>query len=348
MKPTLPTASVRSSLSRREALRLFGLGGAGALLGSSTLGAGIAAAPRTAPPDLTLPTTVPPSLAGPQPAHYRFKIGGVEALAVCDGGFAMPPPDSPFGVGEPREKIAAVLDAAMLPTDLVRLVFNVLLVRLGPELVMIDTGCGPVFGAAGGQLVANLAAAGVRPEQITAILITHMHGDHFGGLLDADKRPVFPNAKLFIHRVEHAFWSGGECEALGADTVAGVRSYLDAFKGRWQLIAGGERLIEGLEIVDAFGHTPGHFAIAITAGGEQLFHFVDIVHHHAISFAHPEWRIQFDVQHDAAIATRQRLLDRLAADKARVFGAHMPFPSLGRVRRAGKAYEYVIEPWVMG
>ncbi|BET65122.1 MBL fold metallo-hydrolase [Opitutales bacterium ASA1] len=306
-------------------MRLLGLGGTAALLGASTTRRASAAAPEA-------------SLVGAQPAHYRFKIGSLEALAVNDGGFAMPPADSPFGVGEPRERIAEALAATLTPTDLVRLQFNVLLVRIGGDLVMIDSGCGNVFGPNGGRLIANLAAAGVQPTHVTAILITHMHGDHFGGLLDAEGRPAFPNAKVFIHRVEHEHYS--------AQGDEGVQKYLRAFEGKWQRIAGGDKLFDGLEIVDAFGHTPGHFVLTITSGGEQLFHMVDVTHHHALSFAHPEWKLQFDVQSDAAIATRKRMLDRLATDKPRIFGAHMPFPALGRVRRAGDAYEWSIEPWV--
>lgn len=330
--PSLP--SLRS-VSRRDALRLLGLAGAGAFLGARPL--------RGAPAAPAAPAL---SLAGAQPGFYRFKIGALEALAVSDGGFAMPPADSPFGIGEPREKVVDVLRDAMLPLDSVRLPFNVLLVRMGGELLLIDSGCGPVFGPAGGHLVANLAAAGVRPEQVTGIVISHMHGDHFGGLLDAGRRPVFPQAKLFIHRAEHGFWRGSGAESLGAETVKGVRAYLDAFEDKWQLVQGGERLVDGLEIIDAFGHTPGHLALLISSGSEQLLHLVDVVHHHALSFAHPEWVMKFDVQPEVAIATRQRVLEQAAADRVRVFGAHLPFPALGRVRKSSAGYEYMIEPWV--
>jgi glyoxylase-like metal-dependent hydrolase (beta-lactamase superfamily II) len=316
-------------VSRRAALRLLGLAGTGALLGASRLGAAAPAAPA-APGG--------PSLAGRQPGFYRFTIGSIEVLAVNDGGFSMPAEKSAIGVGQPREKIVEALRTAYLPTDVVRLPFNVLVVRLGSELVMIDAGCGPAFGPAGGQLVANLAAAGVKPEQITGIIISHLHGDHFGGLLDANGEVVFKHARVFLHRVEHAHWSAKEDKQ--------VQKYLQAFKGKWELIAGGEKLFSNLEVVETFGHTPGHIAIAVTSGNDQLFHFVDVVHHHALSFLHPEWVMQYDVQSDVAIATRQRVLDRLAVDRSRVFGAHMPFPALGHVRRAGGAFEYVPEPWV--
>lgn len=328
MMPTQPTS--RSGLSRRDALRLLGLAGAGAFLTSAV---GRAAESASAG------TSSLPSLAGSQPGFYRLKVGSIEALAVNDGGFAMPPAESPFGIGEPREKVSEALASALAPTDLVRLPFNVLVARVGSELVMVDTGCGPAFGDAGGKLVANLAAAGVQPGQITAIIISHMHGDHFGGLLDANGEIVFKNAKVFMHRTEHAHWS--------EKGDANVQKYLKAYDGKWQLVTGGDKLLGGLEIVEAFGHTPGHIGVTFTSGNDQLFHFVDVAHSHVLSFAHPEWVMQFDVQSDIAIATRKRVFDRLATDKARVFGAHMPFPALGHVRRAGDAYEYLIEPWIV-
>lgn len=330
MMATLPASTPRNSVSRRDALRLIGLAGAGAFLGASLSRAAEAAAPAS--------STSPVSLTGAQPGFYRFSIGAIEALALNDGGFAMPPAESPFGIGEPRERIAEALRDALAPTDMVRLPFNVLLVRLGAELVLIDTGCGPAFGPAGGKLVANLAAAGIKPEQITGIIVSHMHGDHFGGLLDANGEIVFKNAKVFMHRVEHEYWT-----ANGDENVA---KYLNAFKGKWQLVTGGDKLAGGLEIAEAFGHTPGHIMVGIHSGSDSLLHFVDVVHSHVLSFAHPEWVMKFDVQSDVAIATRKRVLDRCAADRTRVFGAHMPFPALGRVRRAGSAYEYMIEPWV--
>jgi len=335
-----------SNLSRRDALRFFGLAGAAAAFSPTLLRA-----------TDSLPAVTPAhSLSGTQPGFYRFRIGEFEALALSDGGFTLATNESPFGVGEPREKVAATLHDTFLATDKVHMPFNVLLVRIGSELVMVDTGCGGLFGPAGGRLVGNLAAAGVKPEQITAIILSHVHGDHFGGLLDANKEPVFKNAKLFIHRQEHAFWTGAapDLSALNMpdsvkkDFITGAQTCLNALKGKWQLISGGEKLFGGLEVVEAFGHTPGHIALLFSSGSDQMLHFVDIAHNHAISFAHPEWILAFDAQPSVAIATRKRLFDRAAADRLRVFGAHMPFAALGHVRSTNGQYEYVIEPSSIG
>lgn len=343
-----PVSAAPRGLSRRDALRFLGFAGTAALF-SSTLGrAAEAVAAAGAKPAL-------PSLAGAQPGFYRFKVGAFEALALTDGGFAVPAAQSPFGVGEKPEAITAALADGLLPTDQIRLPFNVLLVRTANELVLIDSGCGNAFGPAGGRLVANLAAAGVKPEQVTAVILTHTHGDHFGGLLDANHEPTFKNAKHFVGKKEHDFWTGASPDLSGlgmpddakAGFLAAAQGALGGLKGKWNFVAGGDKLLDGLEIVDTPGHTPGHLAVLFSSGNEQLLHFADVAHSHVLSFAHPEWRLAFDAQTDVAVATRRKTFDRAAADKLRLFGAHMPFPGLGRVRAKGNAYEYVIEPWVV-
>jgi glyoxylase-like metal-dependent hydrolase (beta-lactamase superfamily II) len=106
------------------------------------------------------------------------------------------------------------------------------------------------------------------------------------------------------------------------------------------------RIFDGVEMLEAPGHTPGHFAVTISSGREQVLHLVDAAHHHAITMAHPEWVLGWDIDPLQATETRQRIFDRAAADRLRIFGGHMPFPGLGAVRAAGSAYEWLIEPWV--
>lgn len=343
-----PHAS-EAGVTRRDALRLLGLAGGAALLSSTVARAADAAAAAAAPhPAL-------PSLAGAQPGFYRFKIGAFEALALNDGGFAPPVAESPFGVGEPAESVAAELHAGFVSTERVNLPFNVLLVRTNNELVLVDAGCGSAMGPAGGKLVGNLAAAGVKPEQITAVILTHVHGDHFGGLLDAQQQPVFKNARHFIGKKEHEFWTGSSPDLSGssipaearAGFISSAQACLNALKAKWEFVNGGDKLLEGLEILDTPGHTPGHLSLLFSSGKEQVLHIADVAHSHVISFAHPEWRMAFDTQHDLSVATRKKVFDRAAADRLLIFGSHMPFPALGHVRKNGKgAYEHVIAPWV--
>jgi glyoxylase-like metal-dependent hydrolase (beta-lactamase superfamily II) len=350
MLPSFPNAQNRAGVSRREALQLLGLGGVTVLLATTTGGL------RAAETGVDVPTDG--ATFNAQPGFYRFKIGDIEAVALNDGGFAAPVAQSPFaaGVVGREELIASSLNAAFLATDKVQVPFNVLLVKIGSELVLIDSGAGGAFGPAGGKLVARLASVGVKPEQISALLVSHAHGDHIGGLLDAQSgQPVFKNATHYMGKREFEFWTGAPelpqlplGAAAAQQMIAGAQGVLNTLKSKLQLIEPGEKLIGGLEVLDAPGHTPGHLAFLVSSGNDQLLHFVDAAHHHALSFAHPEWAFAYDGNPALALTTRKALFDRAAADRLRLFGAHMAFPALGHVKAlAGGSYEYVLEPLVV-
>ncbi|MET0261735.1 MAG: MBL fold metallo-hydrolase [Rariglobus sp.] len=357
MSPLLFTSSagVNAGVSRRDALRLLGLAGVGAVTAGLPLRAADGSESTAATKSAGGDSISAPGAMLAQPAFYRFKIGSFDAIAFNDGGANPPVAEAPFGIGEPVEAKVAVLRDAFLPLAQVNLQFNVLLVHMGAEWVLFDAGCGALFGPAGGRLPAQMAAAGVKPEQITAVFLSHAHADHFGGLLDAESgEPVFKNALHYVGRREYDFWTGSnpdvsalrQPEAGRKSTVEGARGVLEKLKAKWQFIAAGERLIEGLEIIDAPGHTPGHLVFLISSGGEQVLHMVDAAHHHALTFARPDWVLAYDVQPDVAGPTRRKLFDRAAADRLRVFGGHMPFPGLGHVRSLdGGRYEFAIEPW---
>lgn len=330
-----------SSLSRREALRRLGLIG-GVTVASSLL-------PRVA---RAADAKALPALTGSQPGHYRFRVGDFDAVVLNDGQFAMPLAQSPFGVGESADDVIDVLDQNFWPTDQVRISINVLLIRTKTDLVLVDAGCGSGFGDAGGRVAANLTALGIRPEQVTVVILTHLHGDHFGGLFDADNKPVFKNARYILPRREHDFWMSSpdlsRC-ALPADVrasfVQAAQATVNGLKGKWELVDAKARPLDGVEFIDAPGHTPGHIAVAFTSGSEQLINMADVAHHPTISFARPEWQLAFDTEPEIAARTRQSFFDRVAADRSRLFGGHMPFPALGRVRAVSGKFEYVPEPW---
>lgn len=303
-------------------------------------------APATPP---TGPTT---SSAGEQSGFYRFRIGAFGALALNDGGIVAPP-ERPW-TGGTKEQVETALDAAAMPTSHVELPFGVLLVRMGAECLLIDTGSARLFGPTAGRLPLSLRAAGVRPEEVTSIIITHAHSDHFGGLLDpATKAPVFRNAKLYIRRREYDYWTAERPDVsemvISVDPTSRLfttaREYLRSFEGQWRFVEPGDTPLDGVEIVDAAGHTPGQIGVLISSGQDRLLHLADAVHHHAVSFAYPEWSYNYDTLPKLAAENRRQLLDRAVSERLRVFGSHLPFPGLGRVRKSGTAYEHVIEPW---
>jgi len=329
-----------ATFTRRDALKIAGAAGV------------MAALPWGGIPVVNAAT---PTLKGPQAGgYYRFAIGEIEAIVISDGGLSFQPIQPTWAPEASKEELEGMLRSAFLPTIRLRLDVNTLLLKTGGELVLVDTGAGNLFGPTLGKMAERLAAAGVRPAQVTAVVISHAHGDHFGGLLDGAGRPVFPNAAYFASKTEVDYWTGPDPDMSKLRVpeenkkvfAANAKRYLGAIKDRLTLVSPGQKIIGGVEVVGAPGHTPGHIALLVSSGKEALLNAADTVNHHVVLFAHPEWTSSFDSDPKMAAETRRKLLDRAATDRLRVLGYHLPFPGIGHVRTAkGGAFEWVPEPW---
>jgi len=296
-----------------------------------------------------------PTLKGPQAGgYYRFAIGEIEAIVISDGGLSFQPIQPTWAPEASKEELEGMLRSAFLPTERLSLGVNTLLLKTGGELVLVDTGAGNLFGPNLGKMAERLAVAGVQPAQVTAVVISHAHGDHFGGLLDGAGKPVFPNATYFASKTEVDYWTGPDPDMsklrVPAENkkvfAANAKRYLEAIMARLTPVSAGQKILPGVEVLSAPGHTPGHIAMLVSSGKEALLNAADTVHHHVLMFAHPEWTSYFDSDPKMAAETRRKILDRAAADGLRVLGYHLPFPGIGHVRTAkGGAFEWVPEPW---
>jgi glyoxylase-like metal-dependent hydrolase (beta-lactamase superfamily II) len=301
----------------------------------------LAAVPRLA--------TAAAPLAGTQvPGLRRLKIGGIEVTALLDGHLPIPHELFPGAAADPATA-NRLTDEAFLPRGPVTTPVNAFLVNTGPRLVLVDTGTANLMGPGLGRLAAHLTAAGVRPEQVDAVLLTHVHPDHFGGLV-ADGRPVFQNAEVLVPEADHAFWTDeGIASRAPADFqpfFAAARATIRACGDKVRRFAPGGEVAPGVTSIAAPGHTVGHTAYRIASGNEQLLIWGDVVHVAPFQFAQPDWSIAFDTDQDQARATRRRLLDLVATDRVQVAGAHLPFPGFGHVARAGNGYAFVPTPWL--
>jgi glyoxylase-like metal-dependent hydrolase (beta-lactamase superfamily II) len=344
MKNETVTQQTPNSISRRNALRLLGVSG---LAGGLTLLGqnGLAQTGRTS--SLITSASIP--------GHYRLNIGTLEVFVLFDGTLSFP--TQAYGVNGPVERINTLLAANYLPVGpTVTTAMNGLLIKSPQGIVLIDAGTGGQGGAAdGGRLVASLASVGVKPEEVNAVIISHLHPDHIGGLFvggagSVASQIVFRRAEHLLTKREHATLQNPS--AAAQNRPANVRPFFDivlqsfraTLDGRARFVAPGDQIIPGVEIVDAPGHTPGHIAVRISSGGEQMIHLVDSVVHHVLGF-NQELRLLFDEDPATASATRAKLFDQIATDRALVMGYHFPWPGLAHIRRTSSGYEWVPTVW---
>jgi len=287
-----------------------------------------------------------PMVGTQAPGYYRIMVGAIEVTALSDGTIDFPM--NTLLVGEPSSQIRAAYKSAFqgLPAETS---MNQFLINTGGKLVLVDTGAGAFFGPTLGDTVASLRASGYRPEQVDEVVITHMHADHTGGLVQ-DGEPTFKNAVVHIARADLDFWMNPANEAKAPE---GVRaSFNVAQKALAPYIAAGKLkpfdgqvvIAPGVTAVPAPGHTAGHTYYAVESKGEKLLVWGDVVHSAAVQFRDPSVRIAWDSDDHAAEAAREKVLADAARGGYLIAGAHLPFPGLGHVTRAAAGQGYVFVP----
>jgi glyoxylase-like metal-dependent hydrolase (beta-lactamase superfamily II) len=277
------------------------------------------------------------------PGYYRFMLGDFEITALSDG--TMPLPVDQLFSNMTPEKVRAELAKSYLGTPLETSV-NAFLVNTGTKLVLVDTGMGTVMGPSLGKLLVNLRASGYEPAQVDEIFITHMHGDHIGGLAAGDK-PAFPNAVLRVDKADaDHYLSEHEAEAASADqksafatAVAAVGPYIKA--GHFQPFDADGELVPGIRSLATHGHTPGHNNYVIESRGQKLVLWGDLMHVGAVQFADPSVTVKFDAVPAAAERARQAAFADAAKNGYLVGAAHLPFPGIGHLRSEGAGYVWI-------
>jgi glyoxylase-like metal-dependent hydrolase (beta-lactamase superfamily II) len=261
------------------------------------------------------------------PAATKFSIGKLTAFALHDADFAAANDGSVFAVDGTTDEVAKVLKAAGMPPDVIPLSVNALLVKVKDHVVLLDTGLGP---KAKGVLMQSLKKAGVSAGEITDVLITHVHGDHVGGLATADGAPAFPKAKVRMSSAEWVFMQG---QADLAPLVKTISAQVQTFEP-------GTEVAPGITAIAIKGHTPGHMGYEIVSGGDRILDIGDSAHSSIISLIRPDWAMGFDSDRAVGKASREKLLSDLSKSHERVFSPHFPYPGVGTVESEGIHYRW--------
>ena len=290
-----------------------------------------------------------PQLGTQSPYFHRMKVGDAEVTVVSDGPLPLGPPKGTF-VGASEEEIKKMLTDNFLSPDNIVLEQNSPIVNFGDKLVLFDTGMGTskMFGATTGRQQKSMAEAGLKPEGIDAVVFTHAHIDHIGGVVDASGKVLFPNAQFYIAQSDFDYWTDeGKLGGAMKDFVVHARSNLLPVRDKLVFFKDGQEILPGVQAMAAPGHTVGHHIFMISSGGKSFAFLGDLTHHQILLMEKPRMEFSYDTDPKQAAASRVKLLEMLAANKIPVMSYHYPWPGYGHVVKTGEGFHYIPEAMTM-
>ena len=288
-------------------------------------------------------------------SFYRYKVGSIEITVVSDGIQKLPVTPEFVPNATVAEVNAALADNFMEPGTFVY-PYNPCVINNGARLAIIDMGTGEAANLASkglnGQVLANLAAAGIDAKAIDTVIISHYHGDHINGLLRADGSLAYPNAEILVPAPEHKYWmDDGERSRSPTkrieDNFTNVRRVMNPeVLTRLRTYEWDKEVIPGMLAVGTPGHTPGHTSHIVSSGSSKVYIQADVTHAPFLFARHPGWHAFYDHEPVLAETTRRKVYDMLAAEKMLVQGFHYPFPSVGHVEKTATGYREVPVAWM--
>jgi glyoxylase-like metal-dependent hydrolase (beta-lactamase superfamily II) len=290
-----------------------------------------------------------PKLGTQSQYFYRFNVGDAEVTVVSDGALGLGDPKGTF-TGVPDDELRKMLSDNFLSPTSVVLEQNSPIVNLGDKLVLFDTGLGTAkpFGPTTGRQQKSMNEAGIKPEDIDAVVFSHGHIDHIGGVVDENNKILFPNAQYYIAESDFDYWT--DYDKAGPALKAFVdhaKKNLLPVRDRLVFYKDGQEFLPGIQALAAPGHTIGHTIFMISSGGKSFAYTADLTHHPILLMEKPRMEFAYDTDPKQAAGSRVKMLDMLAANKIPVLAYHYPWPGVGHVVKSGEGFHYIPEPMQM-
>jgi len=276
------------------------------------------------------------------PEINQFKLGSFKITAIRDGSNVLEKPFETFGTNQDPETVKKLLTDNFLPGDKFVNSYSPAIIDTGSDVILVDTGFGAGARERGmGKLQDGLKAAGYSADDVTVVALTHMHGDHIGGMME-NGAPAFKNARYVAGQAEYDFWTDKAREGTPAEGGhKAVLANVVPFAEKTTFIKEGDSVVSGITAMLAPGHTPGHMVFHAQSDNKQMVFTGDTANHYILSLLHPEWEVRFDMNKAEAATSRKKVFDLIATDKIAFLGYHMPFPAVGFVEKQGAGYRFV-------
>lgn len=286
----------------------------------------------------------------------KIKLGELELFILTDGYIH----EEDLNSFAPRGNVAElkkILKDNFRSEDYIDMAMNVMMVKTKDKLILLDSGMGIFADERTGFLLKSLQKAGFSAKDITDIFISHAHPDHIGGVVDKQNNLVFPNANIFISKIEHDFWMHAgikdfsnsalkkQPERLG-QIISAIQNILKTIQPKLKFYDLNNTLYNNFSFQLAPGHTPGLTVTTISSGNEKLMYIADLIHSDVILFPHPDWGFAGDTDLDIATASRKKLLQQLADTRTRAFAYHLPWPGLGFTKKKTTGFEWIPESFM--
>ncbi|MEM1287052.1 MAG: MBL fold metallo-hydrolase [Pseudomonadota bacterium] len=274
----------------------------------------------------------------PVPGTHHVKVGNHTIVQILDGCLHHAPAQAFFGINAPQSEFDAYSAERGVSTRQFVFPVTVTLIRSHGRNILVDAGNGPGSRWRVGFLSHSLTQLGLETGDIDTVIISHMHPDHIGGLLDEKGHLVFANAQHIISRTECGYWLDGPPN--GARTALPLE-LIEILGERLVLREPGAEVSPGVTLIDSAGHTPGHLCVAVESKNERLLIASDVANHPVWAIEKPDWHMSLDVDPALAATSRRRILGQVADEHWLMAATHMTFPALGRVERMGDGFRYL-------